>query len=106
MSDFVRMEHIPIKSVTAAASLSMADANFDGVKLYNVNKVSPSDRWVTWIIGIVAMAAISVGFVAMWVEASLITYVAFIFPLISGPCVVVQRKKLQWMPSKSMWSSC
>jgi hypothetical protein len=99
------MEHIPIKSVTAAASLSMADANFDGVKLYNINKVSPNDRWVTWIIGIVATAAVSVGLFAMWVEASLVTYIAFVIPLISGPCVVVQRKKLQWMPSKSM-SSC
>jgi hypothetical protein len=95
------MDHIPIKSVTAAASFSISDANFDGVKLYNINKLSPSAQSLTWIIGIVAMAAVSVGLFVMWVEASLVTYIAFVFPLITAPWVIIQRKKLQWMPSKS-----
>lgn len=102
MSDFVRMEgDIPITSASAAASLSIEDARFVKSKLHNIEIVSCSDQLWSWVVGLAAVGSISAGLYAMWVEASLIVYIAFVAPLITAPMVLVQRQKLQWMPSKS-----
>ena len=96
--------NLPIHSASAVASLSLADANIDGVKLIaynnNFNKVSIGERIWSWLIGIVAIAAVATSLLAMWMESSLVTYIAFCVPLVTGPMLIVQRKKLQWMPSK------
>lgn len=101
MSDFVRMDALPINSISAAASLSMADAKYDGVrKKHDINTVSWSNRFLSWAVGLVAVSSIVAALYAMWIEASLVVYIAFVAPLITGPMVLVQRKNLQWMPSK------
>jgi Mg2+ and Co2+ transporter CorA len=84
----------------AEASLSMADANLEGVKPFDHNKINTHDQIIT--IGVCAVAASSLltGLFAMYIEASIIAYFAFAFPLITGPMVISQRRKIQWIPSK------
>jgi len=89
-----------IHSATAAASLSMADANFDGVKHHDPIKIDAENQTMTVLISIVAIACLASGLFAMWTEASIVAFVAFAFPLLTAPAVVTQRRKLQWLPSK------
>ncbi len=105
MSDFVSMSDIPINSAAAAASLSMADVKYAGVKLHDTSKVSIGNIVWSSLVGIVAILGVASALFSMWIEASLITCVAFAFPLVTGPCILVQRKRLQWMPSKSLGTS-
>ena len=107
MTDFIQMTDVSgtaaplaVQSSSAAASLSMADANFDGVKHHDINKVSTGNQVLTSIIGVVAVLGVSSGLAAMWLESSIIVTVAFVFPLVLGPYLVLQRRKLQWLPSK------
>jgi len=53
---------------------------------------------VTIVVAAVAMSAFFVGLIAMWVEASVVAYLAFAFPLLTGPYVVHQRRKLNKLP--------
>ena len=101
--DFISFQdgaQLALQSADAAGSLSMADANFDGVKHHDINKVSSENQTVTGIIAIAAVLGVACGLIAMWIEASTIAYVAFFFPLITGPYLILQRRKLQWLPSK------
>jgi hypothetical protein len=84
---------------SAGASLSMADANFDGVKHHDIDKVDSSNKALTWMVGIAAASGVTLALTAMWVEASMIAYIAFVFPLVTAPYVVLQRRKIQWLPS-------
>ncbi len=99
------MSDIPINSAAAAASLSMADVKYAGVKLHDTSKVSMGNIVWSSLVGIVAILGVASALFSMWIEASLITCVAFAFPLVTGPCILVQRKRLQWMPSKSLGTS-
>jgi hypothetical protein len=42
---------------------------------------------------------VSIGLLAMWMEASVICYLAFIFPMVTAPVIVHQRRKLNKFPS-------
>lgn len=53
---------------------------------------------VTIVVAAVAMSAFFVALFAMWLEASVIVYLAFAFPLLTGPYVVHQRRKLNKLP--------
>eukprot|EP00545_Synedropsis_sp_CCMP1620_P001166 CAMPEP_0119016192 /NCGR_PEP_ID=MMETSP1176-20130426/11863_1 /TAXON_ID=265551 /ORGANISM="Synedropsis recta cf, Strain CCMP1620" /LENGTH=290 /DNA_ID=CAMNT_0006969527 /DNA_START=96 /DNA_END=968 /DNA_ORIENTATION=- len=53
----------------------------------------------TYIGSIIASVAIGTGLLAMWVEASAVVYLAFLFPLVTAPAVVHQRRKLNRLPS-------
>lgn len=58
-------------------------------------------RWqkkVTIVVAIVALSAFFCGILAMWLEASLVAYLAFAFPVVTGPYVVHQRRKLNKLP--------
>ena len=93
-----------VLSQTAGASLSMGDANFDGVKHHDINKVDELNQAVTRITAGVCAATIITACIAMLWEASIVAYVAFSIPLITAPAVVIQRKKIQWLPS-TFWLS-
>jgi hypothetical protein len=84
---------------SAGASLSMADANFDGVKHHDIEKVDTSNKVLTWVVSIAAASGVSLALAAMWVEASMIAFIAFAFPLVTAPYIVLQRRKIQWLPS-------
>jgi hypothetical protein len=84
---------------SAGASLSMADANFDGVKHHDIDKVDSSNKTLTWVVSIAAASGVAMALTAMWVEASMIAFIAFAFPLVTAPYVVLQRRKIQWLPS-------
>ena len=49
---------------------------------------------------IVATASLLSGVLAMWWCASQVAYIAFFFPLVTAPAVVVQRIRIQWLPSE------
>lgn len=107
MSDFVRMGDTPIHSVAAAASLSLADAQLAELRQGQVDNphhlpLSCGAISLTLLIGLVAMAGVASALFSMWIEDSMIAFIAFAFPLITGPCILVQRQRLQWMPSKSV----
>ena len=102
MSDFVRMgDDTPIHSLTAAASMSLADAQFAELQRKESVSLSCCTIFFTSLVGILAIAGVAAALFSMWVEDSMITLVAFAFPLITGPCIIVQRQRLQWLPSKS-----
>ena len=98
---------IPIQSMTAAASMSLADATFRQRfrrRFRRRRDAANSLAWNDWFLTLVIIIIVGVGMVssvlAMWTEQTMITYVAFgMVPLMVGPAVVVQRWKLQWMPS-------
>jgi hypothetical protein len=84
---------------SAGASLSMADANFDGVKHHDIDKMDLTNKALTWVVSIAAASGVALALTAMWVEASMIAYIAFAFPLVTAPFIVLQRRKIQWLPS-------
>jgi hypothetical protein len=53
----------------------------------------------TVAICVIALSAFFVSLVAMWIEASIVVYLAFLFPICTGPYVVHQRRKLNKMPT-------
>jgi hypothetical protein len=89
----------PVHSATAGASLSIDDVNFDGVKHHDINNVDPKNRMITFAIAGVASLAVALGLMAMFIEMSVVAYVAFAFPLLTAPAIILQRKKIQWLPS-------
>jgi hypothetical protein len=94
MTDFTPM------AAGAAASLSMADTNFDGVKHHDIDEVDATNKTLTWVVIVVTALGITAGLVAMLVEASIIAYVAFAFSLFTAPYIIHQRRNLEWLPSK------
>jgi hypothetical protein len=84
----------------AVASMSMADANLKGVRSFDPNKIDPRNQILTIGVCVVAATSLLTGLFAMYIEASIIAYLAFAFPLITGPMVISQRRKIQWIPSK------
>ena len=98
---------LPIQSFTAAASMSLADATFRQRFRRRFRRRRDDANVVAWndlLMTLVIVTVVGVGMVssvlAMWMEQTLVTYVAFaVIPLIIGPAVVIQRLKLQWMPS-------
>jgi hypothetical protein len=90
----------------AEASLSMADANLEGVKTYDPNRITAPNQIVTVGVCVVAATSLLTGLFAMYIEASVIACLAFVFPLITGPMVISQRRKIQWIPSKLQCTSC
>jgi hypothetical protein len=51
-------------------------------------------------VGYMALASVGAAAAAMYVEASIITYVAFSFPIILAPVVIYQKSRLELLPSK------
>jgi hypothetical protein len=67
---------------------------------HDINKVDTQNHMLTFIIGGAASLGVAFGLMAMFVELSYVTYVAFAFPLLTAPAIIVQRRKIQWLPSK------
>jgi hypothetical protein len=97
--DFELMSDLPVHQ--GEGSLSMSDANLDGVALqpHDSRTVSSYNKKVTIITAIIATASLFAALLAMWWCASQVAYLAFIFPLVTAPAVVVQRIRIQWLPS-------
>lgn len=55
-------------------------------------------RW-TVVVAIVCLSAFFVGLAAMIVHATLVAYLAFVFPLFTGPYAIRQRRKLNKLPT-------
>lgn len=53
---------------------------------------------VTVVVAIIALCSFFTAIIAMWWEASIVAYLAFGFPLVTGPYVVRQRRKLNKLP--------
>lgn len=51
------------------------------------------------VISTLALLGIVSSLFAMWTQQTTLSYVAFAIPLITGPAVLMQRTKLQWMNS-------
>jgi hypothetical protein len=88
-----------VQAAGAAASLSLADANYDGISM--ITKEDPeklSRIIITFAISAVAISALVTALAAMYIEASSIAYLAFMFPLFTAPYVIHQRRKIQWIP--------
>jgi hypothetical protein len=89
-----------VQAAGAAASLSLADANSDGINMImkeDLEQLS-SQRIITFAISTVAISALVTALAAMYIEASSIAYLAFMFPLFTAPYVIHQRRKIQWIP--------
>jgi hypothetical protein len=104
MSSFSNPE-VLVHSSEAAASLSMEDANFDGVKFHDIDKVDTANKILTWAIGITAAAGVMTALTAMYLETSIIACIAFAFPLCVAPYIILQRQKIQWLPSTFFYGS-
>ena len=87
-----KAEELPIHRGEASMSASDVD---DGIKV-----LSDYAKKVTRITILVAVASLLTGCLAMWWCASVVAYVAFFFPLVTAPAVVVQRIRIQWLPSE------
>ena len=92
--DFELMSDLPIHR--GEASLLVSDVGDEG----GVRQLSDYAKKVTRITIMVAIASLVTGCVAMWWCASVVAYVAFIFPFVTAPAVVVQRIRIQWLPSE------
>ncbi|CAJ1961573.1 unnamed protein product [Cylindrotheca closterium] len=90
--DFELMGDLPVHR--GEASLSANDADDGGFKL-----LPDYAKTVTRITFMVATASLLSGVLAMWWCASQVAYIAFFFPLVTAPAVVVQRIRIQWMPT-------
>jgi hypothetical protein len=101
--NFELMSDLPVHQ--GEGSLSMSDADLDGVALqpHDSRSVSSYDKKVTIITAIIATASLFAALLAMWWCASQVAYAAFIFPLVTAPAVVVQRIRIQWFPSMFFW---
>jgi len=56
-------------------------------------------RWCTYCIMAAATASVIVALVAMLVEASIICYFAFVFPLVIAPALIIQRRRINRLPT-------
>jgi len=88
-----------VHSAGAAASLSRADASFDGVKNDGDDKANSLKELITWVVYVTALSSIATALLAIYFEASHLRYAAFVFPLLTGPVVLVQRAKIQMLPT-------
>lgn len=103
MADYTAFDESPailLQSRSAAASLSFADANFDGVKHHDVTRLQNGVVAMTSIVGLTALASVGTAVTAMILEGSILIYICFALPLLVAPCVMYQRSRLQWLPSK------
>ena len=91
--DFELMGDLPVHR--GEASLSANDADDGGFTL-----LPDYAKKITRITFIVATASLLSGVLAMWWCASQVAYIAFFFPLVTAPVVVVQRIRIQWLPSE------
>jgi hypothetical protein len=62
-------------------------------------KLEKRELAFTVVMGSIGGLAVLTGLLAMYIEASWITYIAFIFPLLSAPYSIHQRRRLNKMPS-------
>ena len=53
---------------------------------------------VTVVVAVIALCSFFTAIIAMWWQASIVAYLAFGFPVVTGPYVVRQRRKLNKLP--------
>lgn len=85
-----------------AASLTIASAQVDQMfetsQEQKKREKKRQRRWTYTIVG-TALSSIIIGIVAIYIEASIICYLAFLFPFFMGPTVIYQRRQLNKMPT-------
>ena len=78
--------------------MSMADANLPVItRRADKMEVDSKDQLWTTLIILVVILGVATGVLAMFLEASIEVYVAFFFPIILGPAIIIQAKKLERM---------
>lgn len=97
MTDFYLMSDLPVFS--ASGSISSADADYDGVKHHDIEKVDKTQQAITLAVASVSTLSVISSLLAMWWEATLIAYIAFVIPIGLAPIVIAQRYKIQWGPT-------
>lgn len=90
--DFELMSDLPIHRGEASMSVNDVDEE--------VKVLSDYTKQVTRITILVAIASLVVAALSMWWCASIVAYAAFCIPFVTAPAVVIQRLRIQWMPSK------
>ena len=85
-----------------AASMTIASAQVDQMfetsQEQKKREKQRQRRWTYTIVG-TAVSSIIIGFVAVFIEASIVCYLAFLFPFFMGPTVIYQRRQLNKMPT-------
>ena len=67
---------------------------------FRENEVDHFEHLVTLSVWAVAVGGMLAGALAMILEGSFIVYFAFAFIFVAAPCVMYQRQRIQWLPSK------
>jgi hypothetical protein len=62
-------------------------------------KLESQELVFTVVMGSLGGLAMLIGLIAMYIEASFITYIAFFFPILAAPYSIHQRRRLNRMPS-------
>eukprot|EP00978_Attheya_sp_CCMP212_P038732 scaffold195008_cov69-Attheya_sp.AAC.1 len=106
--------HLPGSSFAASASMSMADAELKHLNHHLKRKAGleseeeamarkikqeQKERNTTLAYSAIAALTVVTSIGAMFVEASVIAYIAFIIPLFTAPLAVQQRRKLNKLPT-------
>ena len=98
---------MPMISPGAAAAAATATASV--VAVVPTNALESTDqqkrrqlrrqRTLTAAVAITSVASLLTGFLAMYLQASAVCYAAFMFPCIMAPAVILQRRRLNKLPS-------
>jgi hypothetical protein len=101
-----------VQSKTASGSLSLADANLDGVNNNNSNQTKHHHQKydyeyyenlafaLTSPAGLVALTWLTVSFLAVLYGSSIIVCFSFCFPLIMVPYIINEQMSIQLQPCK------
>jgi hypothetical protein len=89
-------------TATLAASIAAQQVQNSGFMITSEEQLRQEKRrqkkW-TVLIATISMVGFFVALAAMIVEASTVAYLAFLFPLLTGPYVIHQRRKLNKLPT-------
>jgi len=93
------------RSVATTFAAQLAQQQAQDLALSTINteaalrREKKRQKKYTIAIAVTALSAFFLAIAAMWVEASVVAYLAFVFPLFVGPYVIRQRRKLNKLPT-------
>lgn len=84
--------------VSAAILSAQLEQSFEKTEEEKQRQVRQIRRW-TWTVAGTAVASMAFGLTAMFIEASIVCYLAFVFPLVTAPYTIYQRRRLNKLPT-------
>lgn len=95
MAGYYELSDLPVFS--AEASVSAADADYDGVKSYDAFRINNLQKLITAVTLGFSLASIFASFLAFGLMGTtLLAYGAFGIPMVLAPVVIFQRLKIHW----------